>query len=208
MHRVLISNSNWFFHVSADKSSLECLFKDEFLCGYNIRDMYPMQLSWRVLRGTKFAGMHRGTLLLTWIRNCIRCGLSDEILLIHSQTPTVEPLMLGDRYVISPYTLLGMWLLFYGAIDVNSSTLSDAYMRQSIGTGFVQIMACRLFGAKPLSKPVLGYCQLDPLGANFSEISIKIQNFSFRKMHLRNGGHFVQGPLLLTWFNLNSSMDK
>ena len=24
-------------------------------------------------------------------------------------------------------------------------------------------MACRLSGAKPLSKPMLGYCQLDPL---------------------------------------------
>ena len=26
----------------------------------------------------------------------------------------------------------------------------------------VQIMACRLFGTKPLSKPIQGYCQLDP----------------------------------------------
>ena len=30
------------------------------------------------------------------------------------------------------------------------------------GSALVQIMACRLFGAKPLSKPMLGYCQLDP----------------------------------------------
>ena len=35
-------------------------------------------------------------------------------------------------------------------------------MRQQIGSALVQIMACRLFGAKPLSKPMLGYCQLDP----------------------------------------------
>ena len=35
-------------------------------------------------------------------------------------------------------------------------------MRQWIGSALVQIMACRLFGAKPLSKPMLGYCQLDP----------------------------------------------
>ena len=35
-------------------------------------------------------------------------------------------------------------------------------MRQWIGSALVQIMACRLFGAKPLSKPVLGYCQLNP----------------------------------------------
>ena len=45
---------------------------------------------------------------------------------------------------------------------VNSSPLSAMYMRQWIRSALVQIMACRLFGAKPLSKPMLGYCQLDP----------------------------------------------
>ena len=32
----------------------------------------------------------------------------------------------------------------------------------SIGSTLAQIMACRLFGAKLLSEPVLGYCKLDP----------------------------------------------
>ena len=45
---------------------------------------------------------------------------------------------------------------------VNSSSPSGAYRRQWIGLALVQIMACRLFGAKPLSKPKLGYNQLDP----------------------------------------------
>ena len=45
---------------------------------------------------------------------------------------------------------------------INSSPPSAAYMRQWIGPALVQIMACRLFGDKPLSKPTLGYCQLDP----------------------------------------------
>ena len=31
-------------------------------------------------------------------------------------------------------------------------------MRQWVGSALVQIMACRLFGAKPLSKPMLEYC--------------------------------------------------
>ena len=35
---------------------------------------------------------------------------------------------------------------------------SAAYMRQLIGPALAQIMACRLFGDKPLSKPMLGYC--------------------------------------------------
>ena len=45
---------------------------------------------------------------------------------------------------------------------INSSPPSAAYMCQWIGSALVQIMACRLIGDKPLSKPMLGYCQLDP----------------------------------------------
>ena len=44
---------------------------------------------------------------------------------------------------------------------INSSPPSAANMRQWIVSALVQIMACCLFGAKPLSKPMLGYCQLD-----------------------------------------------
>ena len=46
-------------------------------------------------------------------------------------------------------------------------------------------MACRIFGAKPLSKPLLRLLPTGPLGTNFSEILIIIQNFSFTKMHLK-----------------------
>ena len=55
-------------------------------------------------------------------------------------------------------------------------------MRRRIRPALIQIMICRLFGTKPLSKPMLGYCQL---GTNFSEILIKIRNFLFRKMVLK-----------------------
>ena len=75
--------------------------------------------------------------------------------------------------------------MFQWSWYLNWSPPSAAYMCQSIGLALVQIMACRLFGAKPLSKPMLGYCQLDPWGTNFSEILIKIQNFSFTKIHLK-----------------------
>ena len=44
----------------------------------------------------------------------------------------------------------------------SSSPPSAAYMHQWIESQLVQIMACRLFSSKPLSKPKLGYCQLDP----------------------------------------------
>ena len=45
---------------------------------------------------------------------------------------------------------------------VNSPPPSAAFMCQWIRSALVKIMACRLFGAKPLSKPVLGYRQQDP----------------------------------------------
>ena len=56
---------------------------------------------------------------------------------------------------------------------------------QWIGSPFVQIMACHLFGVKPLSKLMLGHCQLDLLEQTTVKFSIKVQNFSFRKMHMK-----------------------
>ena len=45
---------------------------------------------------------------------------------------------------------------------VNSCPPNDAYMHQWTGSTLFQMMACRLFDAKPLSKPMLVYCQLGP----------------------------------------------
>ena len=44
-------------------------------------------------------------------------------------------------------------------------------------------MACRLFGAKPLSESVLAYCQLDPHEQTSVNL-IKIQQLSYMKMQL------------------------
>ena len=49
-----------------------------------------------------------------------------------------------------------------GLYQINSSPPSAAYMRQWIRWVLIKKMACRLYGAKPLSKPMLRYCQLDP----------------------------------------------
>ena len=61
-----------------------------------------------------------------------------------------------------------------------------------------QIMACHLFVTKPLSKPMLDYSPIGPLGTNLSEILIKMQNFSFTKLLLKISSAkmltiFVQG---------------
>ena len=58
----------------------------------------------------------------------------------------------------SPYTICG-YRRHYTSSAINSSPPSDAHMRQWIRSALVQIIACRLFGAKPLSKPMLIYCQ-------------------------------------------------
>ena len=45
-------------------------------------------------------------------------------------------------------------------------------------------MACGLCGTRPLSEPMLPYCQLDSK-EYFGEILFKIQTFSFKEMHLK-----------------------
>ena len=70
----------------------------------------------------------------------------------------------------------------------NSSPPSATYMRQWTGSALVQIMAWRRIG---------WVIVIGPLGTNFNEILMKIQEFSLtkciRKHRLRNGGHFVRG---------------
>ena len=56
-------------------------------------------------------------------------------------------------------------------------------------------MACRLFGAKPLSEPMLDYSQLNAL----EQMVYEIQKILFQKMHLKisfeNVGHFVSASV-------------
>ena len=66
--------------------------------------------------------------------------------------------------------------------QLNASPPSAAYMRQWIGSALVQIMACRLFGAKPLSKPMLHCCQL----GRYELISVTISH-SARKITIAHG---------------------
>ena len=56
---------------------------------------------------------------------------------------------LSPQYT-GPVSFFLLWL--------NALRPSDAYIRRGTGSSLVQIMACRLFGAKPLSEPMLEYC--------------------------------------------------
>ena len=79
----------------------------------------------------------------------------------------------------------------------NSSPPSAEYMHWRTGSKLVQIMTCRLDGAKPLSEPMLIYCQLDPREHISMKFYLKFIYFHSRKCvwtcRLRNDCHIVQG---------------
>ena len=54
-------------------------------------------------------------------------------------------------------------------------------VRHWTGSALVQVMACRLFGAKPSPEPMLVYCQLD----SWQQISVKLES-EFYHFHWRN----------------------
>ena len=64
---------------------------------------------------------------------------------------------------------------------VNSSPPSATYMHQWTGSALVQVMACHLFGAKPLPELMLPYCQLH----SWQQISVKFKS-EFYHFHSRN----------------------
>ena len=66
---------------------------------------------------------------------------------------------------------------------LNSSPPSAAYMRRWNGSTLGQIIACCLFGVKPLSKSMLIYCQLNHSEqTSVSKKKLESKNFSLRKI--------------------------
>ena len=84
-------------------------------------------------------------------------------------------------------------------ICVNSSPSSAAYMRQCTWSALVKIMACRLFGAKPLPESMLTESQLNHSEQTSVKFESIIQNFLFKKMHLKTSSakwrSFCQGEM-------------
>ena len=62
-------------------------------------------------------------------------------------------------------------------------------------------MACRLLGAKPLSKSMLGCCQLDGQKQTLVKFGSEFYRFhsknAFENVVCQNGSHFVQGEMSL-----------
>ena len=91
----------------------------------------------------------------------------------------------------------------FSEIFINSSPPGATYICQWIGSALVQhvqIMASCLFGTKPLSKPVLGYCQLD-FQWNFNQ---NMKFFLFTKMHLKIPSVKSWQPFYPGWEELNT----
>ena len=82
---------------------------------------------------------------------------------------------------------------------INSSPPNATYMRQWTGSALVQVMACRLFGARPLPELMPSNCRLDPWEPMSVKIESKQKHFHSRiciwKCRLLNGGHCVQGEM-------------
>ena len=90
----------------------------------------------------------------------------------------------------------------YGHVDccylyINSLRPCDACMRQQNRQSLVQIIACRLFGTKPLSEPMLYHCPFDTWEKNFYQILLENGAFSFNCIWkcLENVGHVVSGSV-------------
>ena len=58
--------------------------------------------------------------------------------------------------------------------------------RQKLDPSLVQMMACGLSGAKPLSEPMLQYCENGLLGTNFRQILIESRVFFIQKNTFEN----------------------
>ena len=68
---------------------------------------------------------------------------------------------------------------------INSLRRSGAYMCQQHRPSLVQIIACRLFDAKPLSEPMLEHCQMDTYEQTWVKFFHRNLNIFIYKMRLK-----------------------
>ena len=69
-------------------------------------------------------------------------------------TPSLWQPCFQSPHSLSLTQLVGGWPLTPAESPIVPAPLSAAYMRQSTGSSLVQVMACRLFGAKPSHEPM------------------------------------------------------
>ena len=93
----------------------------------------------------------------------VSCMLWSKLLNNHVYNPIIIPM----------FSVVSCSQTYWSAINVCLTHLPLVpNMCQWIETALVQIMACRLFGTKQLSKPMLGYCQLN----SWEQVSVKFES--------------------------------
>ena len=70
-------------------------------------------------------------------------------------------------------------------------------MRHCAGSSSVHVIACRLFGAKPLAEPMMTYCQLDNWEQSSANFSLKLKYFHWQKLRLNMSSAEVAA--ILSW---------
>ena len=115
----------------------------------------------------------------------------------------------------------------YSVVTTNANAClnsSPPSARQWNGSALLQIMACRLFGAKPLPEPMLAHCQLDPWEQNSVKFESECYHFHSRKYTWKcllpewrsfcSGGRWVNNLVYyllikpLFWLTLKMPMDQ
>ena len=112
------------------------------------------------------------------------CWLTKYALLsFHELKPTVFSfalvIFICDHIVLSVTALFGCGkhrlfpdvLMPLYNVCINSFPPSATHVRQWTGPALVQVLACRLFGAKPLPEPMPVYCRLN----SWEQISVKFE---------------------------------
>ena len=120
--------------------------------------------------------------IFQWIEFSVsshRGNVSEPIATDPIPEPSASHFTTAYTYV---YIYIYIFLIFWFRRKcVDSSPPSAAYMRQWYGSSLVQVMACRLFGAKPLPEPMLPYCQLDSWEHISVELVSEFYHFCSRK---------------------------
>ena len=120
------------------------------------------------------------------IYNCILItGLLASTIFVLKTEAEVENWNIIVHLFLFVIDLSYIWFIIHGSLGLTQLT-SATNMRQWTGSVLLQVMACRLFCAKPLSVQQCWFIVNWTLRyKNVSEILIKIPNFSLMKMCLR-----------------------
>ena len=122
-----------------------------------------------------------------------------------------NPIIMMYRTVCPIHCAHGLWSVKLTHLPL----VPHIGVRQWTWSTLVQVMACRLSGAKPLPEPMPPYCQLH----SYEHTSVKFESryktfHSWKcawKCRLWNGGHFVQEEmswhvLLSQWYSLKNTI--